>query len=405
MDCFKCTRLFLMASVLSMAGYCVAGADEAGGDRTIRETAPLQPGESTVLRSQVASPTALLSVVPQGRTVQEGDLLVELDDHRFKEQRRRAELRIAETEAQVEAAKSALVARQKELAMAEELAKLALSMAERAEQTFLTAEYAPLLKRAQNQVALTKQLNTLASERLVRARDRRERLARDPSQSAFQEAEMALVEAQTESLRAEMELQAAESQVQSLTEFVRERRQAELQLAVAQRRLDLERAENQHAEGVEQTEAELRIAKIRLGLEQARSAVLEAQIMACQIHAPYSGIVHYEWRPLEGDRVSDRLGPGTMIHSREPIVRIESMEHPKLILRTAADLVERVSSGQEATIRFHALSQQTFRGHVREVRVVPSPSGGSPWGQIVVQVDNPTEALKPGMTSVVEIEP
>ncbi len=202
-----------------------------------------------------------------------------------------------------------------------------------------------------------------------------------------------------------MRLEAAQNRVRLLGEHMHPQRKGELELAVLQARLNLEHSQHQRDEETHHRQTELTIAKMRLERESARMERLERQIAACQVRAPHAGIVRYQWQPLERDSMHGRLGPGTLIHSRQPIVRVENMAHPKLTVRTSAAVAEKVTSGQEATIRFHAMPQQTFSGHVTEVRFLPSAPGGTPQGQISVKVDNPTEALKPGMSAVVAIAP
>lgn len=381
----KCTPLLLIVILLVLRpGPLVAGAEESGGNRVIRETATLQPGESTVLHSEVACPKAVLMVALEGTTVAKGDLLVELDDLSFRQEEPVLALRFRESQARVQAAQMALEARERESSMAVEIAEQALKLARDAQERYLEAEFPDLRRRAEAEMAR-------ARARLAMVQSRQANASTPEAKAALQEARMVVAE--------------AESRLHLLMDYVRPQRQAEMQLAIAQRTLDLERAKNQRAEVIHRTRAELAIAKERLIQEGDRATFLEQQMAACKIHAPHGGIVRYEWIGPRRGSFRESLRVGTSIHSRQAIVRVENMDHPTLTVRTTADAATRVKSGQEATVRFHAMPQQTFRGHVTEVRILPATSMGSPEGRISVQVDNATEVLKPGMSAIVAIEP
>ncbi len=381
----KCTPLLFIVSMLMLSpGPLVAGAEEAGGNHIIRETGILQPGESTILRSEVASPKAVLMVVPEGITVAKGDLLVELDDLSFREENPVLALRFRESQTQVEAAEMALAAREQESAMAVEIAEQALKLASDARKRYLEVEFPDLQRRAEAE-------RVRAQTKLVMVQLRQANASDAEAKAALQEAKMAVDE--------------AESKLNLLADYVRPQRQAEMELAIAQRKLDLERAKNQRAEMLHHTRAELATAKERLMQEGDRAHFLEKQMAACKIHAPQDGIVRYEWTGPRRGSFRDPLQVGTLIASRQAIVSVETMEHPELLVWTPPGVANQVKSGQQATIRFNAMTQQTFRGHVTEVRVQPSGPGRAPQGLIRVQVDNPNEALRPGMSAIVEIEP
>jgi len=197
----------------------------------------------------------------------------------------------------------------------------------------------------------------------------------------------------------------AETELRTLGAFVHEQRQAELRLTIAQRRLDLERARNQRAEVTHRAKAEMAIAKVHLAHEQERALFLEEQIAACRIYAPRAGIVRYAESISERGPGRASVGPGTVIHCHEPLVHVASIEYPKLTVRTTIEMARRIERGRAATIRVDALPQQTFRGHVTDVRIPPSSAPGAVAGLITVQIDDPADALRPGMSARVEIEP
>jgi len=393
---FNHARTFLLVVWFSTGiGPLLGGQGEPMGGGVIRESGRLEPCESTVVRSQAASARAILTVVPQGQMVTKGDLLVELDDLELREEKGLADVRVFEAQSQVEAAEMILPAREKESAMAVEIAQQALAIAERAAQMFETVEYPRLLARAESELRLAQERLAMASERRMQVE---QRLANDQDKGPLQEAGLLVSEAQTR-------LQMAETELRTLGAFVHEQRQAELRLTIAQRRLDLERARNQRAEVTHRAKAEMAIAKVHLAHEQERALFLEEQIAACRIYAPRAGIVRYAESISERGPGRASVGPGTVIHCHEPLVHVASIEYPKLTVRTTIEMARRIERGRAATIRVDALPQQTFRGHVTDVRIPPSSAPGAVAGLITVQIDDPADALRPGMSARVEIEP
>ena len=83
----------LAVGAILWAGLCLLGPQTPlAGERQAakpgdREARALPPAGSVDLRYEVGQPVTILSVVPPGKSVKKGDLLVELDSSAFVDKR------------------------------------------------------------------------------------------------------------------------------------------------------------------------------------------------------------------------------------------------------------------------------------------------------------------------------
>jgi len=138
-------------------------------------------------------------------------------------------------------------------------------------------------------------------------------------------------------------------------------------------------------------------------LDQARSSheVILARLNNTSITAPLSGIVtkkHVE----QGEIVAGPLGSQGLA---QPVPIAEITDLGSLVVHTDVDEVDiaRIAIGQEAMITVDAHPEETLRGEVQEVALVPSAKKevGTSY-RVTVKIATPLNFLKLGMTSNVD---
>ncbi len=315
----------LLVGALLWAGLCqvgsptpLAGARRTAGDSGVSWRAEVLPsGEAVEIGSQVELPTAILHVVPPGKTVKKGDLLVELDASALIDKRIQQVLQVHKAEGEMIQAKESQAwdsqAAQGRIVLAEK----ALHLAQGQLKAYTEGEYPGQLALAEGAAKIAREKQTIAEERTHRL------------QAAFkaqkdQDARDALQEAQMAEQEADMRLYAAENSLSILKSFVHDNKVAELELTVAQKEFDLARAKDALSRANTTGRAALAWAEMSFRGESDRLAKMDDQIVKSKIYAPRDGIVAYP-----NDAGEPPIKAGTIVRDRQVLVRLLPMTPSK----------------------------------------------------------------------------
>jgi len=107
-----------------------------------------------------------------------------------------------------------------------------------------------------------------------------------------------------------------------------------------------------------------------------------------------------------GDQVTAPLPitATTTTVSQQPVLVIANLGNPYISANISEDYAARVSSGQQATIVFDALKNQTFSGVIAEIATVGTTTQGVVSYSARISADNiPTTHIKPNMTALITI--
>lgn len=162
---------------------------------------------------------------------------------------------------------------------------------------------------------------------------------------------------------------------------------------VAQRKANYELAQAQYDDAVRKLD------RFKDGPDSLEVARLQAQITAAQaalnlgrIASPFAGSVT-QVNPLPGDLVS----PGTQAF------RIDDLSHLLVDVQVSEIDINALQLGQEVTLTFDAILSKTYTGKVVEVSRVGAVVQGAVEFTVTVELLDPDEAVRPGMTAAVNI--
>jgi HlyD family secretion protein len=136
---------------------------------------------------------------------------------------------------------------------------------------------------------------------------------------------------------------------------------------------------------------------------QAQIDAIQAQLAQSQTNVAYTKI----YSPVNGVVVSRAIDPGaTVVASfQAPTLFVIAQDLRKM--RVMADVDEadvgKLKEGMEADAAVDAFPGESFRGRVSQVRYSPNTVSGVVTYSAVVEVENPDEKLRPGMTATVTI--
>ncbi|MBM3151109.1 MAG: efflux RND transporter periplasmic adaptor subunit [Chloroflexi bacterium] len=125
---------------------------------------------------------------------------------------------------------------------------------------------------------------------------------------------------------------------------------------------------------------------------QARVTAIQATLNLARLATPFGGTVT-EVRPLPGDQAT----PGTAAF------RVDDLSSLRVDVQISEVDINSIRVGQPVTLAFDAILDRTYRGEVVEVAQVGTVIQGVVSFNVTVELQDPDELVKPGMTAAVTI--
>ncbi len=355
----------------------------------------------------------IIYIVPNGKKVKKGELLVEFDstpvqealDNAYVEyQRARAQKIAAEAEYE-----NRLIQNQIELEMAKlELEKAELQLKQFEDETGGTfaidlqqAELA--VQEARNQLVEAQAALLLAKTRLEGIRMLYRlgyRGKGDLDQAMFD-----YLRAEDQLVRATNAVRTAEINVKRLRQYDYPLNKLELTAAVENARRKLQQVQKENEAELQRLKADKEAAEREFAKAEERLRRYEKNLERCKIYAPVDGVAIY---PSERTPWGRFVGEGERVHERFTVITMPDLKHMQVKVQIHEAVLDKVREGLPATITVDALPGEVFTGKVKSVAKMPSKD--RQWYErdvnkydTIVTIDGEVEGLNPGMTASVEI--
>jgi HlyD family secretion protein len=166
---------------------------------------------------------------------------------------------------------------------------------------------------------------------------------------------------------------------------------------------DIQRAEAQIAQAeaqLEQVKAGAMSAEIdaaEAAVQQAETALAEANVALerTEVRAPFAGTI--------GDV---QIRSGEFVSPGQPLLTLGNLETLRVETTDLDEVdVTRIEVGQEATVTFDALPDQTFTGTIQSIAPMAEPGAGGVNYTVILTLDEIDPRIRWGMTAFVDIEP
>ncbi|MBX3739580.1 MAG: efflux RND transporter periplasmic adaptor subunit [Akkermansiaceae bacterium] len=355
----------------------------------------LEAVDRVTVRNLVPGRTEIISLIKEGTVVKKGDLLIELDANGIEDQLSLAEIAyqqavfaFSEQEERVEVLKSDNTLKLRD-------AELAVKLATQDKTKYVDGDWPQLSKKAETTISL-------ATEELRRAQDRLAGTKKLEAKGYVNPTE--LVTDTLAAKRREIELATAVEDRRLLLEFDYPRAMQQLNLALENANIKLERTRKQNQLQVEKAELQLTSSKETLDLRKVKLEELRSSKEYTMIRAPKSGLVVYE---KSEDFRSEAIGEGILVRERQPLISLPDVSRMKVMINVYENQVSLVKPGMRAFINLDALPDQRFLGEVTSVASMPEPSrDGNPNFRIYkaeVLVKDQLPDIKPGITARVDV--
>ncbi len=150
-----------------------------------------------------------------------------------------------------------------------------------------------------------------------------------------------------------------------------------------------------------QMHALMRAKEESLKKEEERLARYQSQLKKCKIYAPQSGLVAYP------SSKSLEVREGVPVIFRQKLLSIPNLDSMQVETRIHESSLDQVRTGLSVRVSVDAFPHLKYRGTVKSVAVLPEQNSWSGNDtkvyQTIVTIDEKVEGLKPGMTAVSEI--
>lgn len=336
-------------------------------DHIVLEQGEIESSSNTEIICQVksrgSSGTSILWVVDEGTRVDQGEKLVELDSSQLETELKQQKIVVSNARATLTSAEATL-----------EQARIARQ--EYLEGTFQTEEKAIESEIAVAQQDLRKaQLNLQSTEKMV-AKGLVNALQLEGDQFGV--------------ANARNKLDGAEARLKVLQNLTKQKFLV------------------QYDSDIESAVASREAARSTLSEEEEKLADIEAQIKACVMYAPSSGVV------VHGNEYSSRGGnaefvvePGAMVRERQVIIRLPDPTKMQVKAKINESRITLVREGMPAKVRVDAIAGLELLGRVKKVNRYAEP--GSWFSSSIkeyaceIEILDPPDTIRTGMTAEVRI--
>ncbi len=391
---FVVFRSFGTRELPATAYYTVKRSDflisivEGGTIKSVREQS---------VRNEMEGTARIISIVPEGTTVKQGDLLVELDSSDLRE-------RVTAQEVTLQNSQFVFVQAKEAVGIQRSLADSNIKEAE------LKVEFAKSDLEKYKEGDYPQQTNVvsakikIAGEELARAKDRlnwtQELAKKGYATKSELEADQLAVQ------RKEIEVGQTSEDLRLLDKYDYPKRLRLLQSNVEQAAKELERLKARVASQKAQADADLEARQKTLNLQNERLEQLKQQLELTKIYAPDEGLVIYASSLNPGNSVL--IEEGATVRQRQELIKLPDVSQMMVEVRVHESHVQKIKPGLDAWITIDSIPDRQFRGSVRKVAVLPDSS--SRWSNpnlkvyaTEVLIEDQLPDIKPGVSGRAEI--
>jgi len=365
---------------------------------TIVEGGTLDAVKEVVIRNDVEGSSRIIYIVPEGSTVTNGQLLVELDTGE-------AEQKLNEQEISYEKAKATLIQAEKTLEIEKSVSQSAIDAAQ-LKVVFAEIELDKFEKGLRLQELRNAEIDiTTANSKLLLAQDTLE-WSKKLYEQGF-ETKNTVDQGDNEVLNLTLQLEKARTNLWVLTNFDHPKNRKKFESDVEEAGKELERAIAQSEGKMAGLYADLITQSNSLSLIERKLKNDREQMERSKIYAPQDGLVVYA---ISRGRFSSEslIEEGAQVRNRQEIIKLPDTSSMKVTINVHESHVSKVSPGQKAFVVLDSLPDQRFKAEVTKVGLLPDSQErfGNPNLKVYkteVRIMDPLFDVKPGVSARAEI--
>lgn len=368
---------------------------------TVTERGTLDSLKNATLNSKVEGSTSIISIVPEGSTVIEGDLVCELDSSVLVDKETQQQIKVTQAKAVLDQAREEVEIQRTQNESDMAAAVLKLKLAEIDLRKFVEGDF----EQQRIELDSAVQVNV---ENLSRAKEYLSFLERLVKKGYRMQSDLDAERIAFNKVKNDRVV--AEEKLRVLMDYTKERTVSELEANVKEYKLQINRTKSRANAALAQKHADLEAKSLTSNVESRLLARLQAQIADCKLYAPQDGQVVYV--NTRDGRSSDQvlIEVGATVRERQPIINLPDLTAMKVNARVHESRISMVRAGLTATVKIDAAPTEDFHGAIDVVSSVPSSLNNFNRDlkeyEAVVRLTDDVEKisqLRPGLTATVEI--
>lgn len=363
---------------------------------TLVESGVLQALKSVTYASQIQSNQAkIIAIVPEGKMVQKGDLLLLFDSSPFEEEIRRSQAALSQAEADLSKAKEDLklqaIQNQEELATSRqklERSDLELKDVQEGKGQLKEQEAAAAVAAAERELQKTKtdleDLRPLLVEGFI-------------TRQELERAEQAVAKAQED-------LELARRKKDALLRFTRPLELAQARSEASLNKETLKQLESSATYRLEQKKAAIAAAESRIQEASSKLAVAQQQLARTEVRADVPGIVVYRDVFFGSEQRKPQVGD--QVWANQPLLILPDISKMVVETKVRETDIHKIEKNQNVKIRVQAYPDLALTGTVTLVGTLAQEERerrGTKFFGVTIQIKESDPRLRPGMTARVEI--
>jgi HlyD family secretion protein len=366
---------------------------------TVVQRGNLSAKNSAKIINELEGNVQILTLVEEGKFVEEGELVATLDSSGFEDLEVARDIQVQNAQASWTKAVQALEIQESQNTSDIAAAEQKLQFAKDDERKYLEGDWPQDLQAAEEAIVLAEEEVAQAKERLewseklnsegfvTRTELEADRLAYSRSQIKFDQAQRART---------------------LLIEYDNPKQMAVYSAAITEATRELERVNLQANARLVDLTATVQTSKARLDLESEKLQKLRDQILKSKLYAPAPGYAVYAREEGRWGRSGDLIEEGATVRERQEIITIPQSGGMMAEASLHESVIKKVQSGMPVTIKVDAIPGSDFHGTVDFVALLPD--SGSRWTnpnqrlfRTKILVSDSIPEMRPGMSCSVEI--
>ena len=366
---------------------------------SIVEGGALKAVKESIIRSEFEGISRIISIVPEGTYVKEGEVLVELDSSELKDRVNQQEVTLQNNDFAFIQAKENLSIQQSLVESQLKEAELRVEFAKSDLDKYIEGDAPQQINTATNAIIIRK-------EQLQRAQDKL-----DWTQQLFKKGYASKSELEADGLslmQSKISLDQSEEDLRLFRKYDLPKSQRRLESTWEQAQMELERLRHRTSNQIAQAEANVRTSQRALELTSDKLKELKQQLENAKIKAPQDGLVVYASSSGFGDRGQMLIEEGAQIRQRQEIIKLPDVSKMVVEIRVHESHVLQIRPGLEAYVTVDSIPDQRFKARVTKVAVLPNSQDRwmNPNLKVYstdVLIEDQLPDLKPGASARAEI--
>ncbi len=366
---------------------------------SVVENGSIQSRDKVIVRSAAEGRNTILSIVPEGRIVQTGDLLIELDSSTILERQNDQQIRMENTIAALTQSREKLAVTRNQAQADVDKAELDLRFARLNLEKYTEGEYPNQLRQAEADIAISNEELQRADDKLIWSK----KLADSGyiTRSELQGDELARK-------RAALNIELAQNKLDLLKKYTYVQDLEKRKSDVSQAEMALDRIRRRAASDIVQAEADLKAKEAENDRQKTALDKIARQIAACRIVAPSNGMVVYATSVSARRWNQEPLGVGQQVIERQDLIYLPADQAMMAEIRIHESSLSKIATGLTVRVTVDALPGRAFPGIVGKIAVLPDANRSWMNPDLKVYVceiyfNNIHEGLRPGMNCQAEI--